>query len=141
MADAKLYAGRVVDDLPLMDHYLRHVNAMTAEALWAKSDIAAELAWRDGEIERLTAERDAALARDAATIELLKEIGPVLSECRWFLCDMHIWHIDTTIAASIDLLPKVDAVIVKAHAALGHPVSTTAAIDAIAQHQEKPDGN
>jgi len=37
----------------LGEHYLRHVSAMTGEGLHAKSDIAAELAWRDAEIERL----------------------------------------------------------------------------------------
>lgn len=35
------------------DHCIRHVSAMTAEGLHAKSDIAAELAWRDREIARL----------------------------------------------------------------------------------------
>lgn len=35
-------------------HYAVHVLAMTAEGLHEKSDIAAELAWRDSEIERLT---------------------------------------------------------------------------------------
>jgi len=34
-------------------HYSRHVEAMTVEGLHAKADIAAELAWRDAEIERL----------------------------------------------------------------------------------------
>jgi len=60
------------------------------------------------------------------TIDALKEVGPVLSECRWFLVDMHIWPPETTVAMSVDLLPKVDAVIVKAHAALGHPADSTA---------------
>jgi len=45
------YAKR--DHLALGEHYLRHVSAMTGEGLHAKSDIAAELAWRDAEIERL----------------------------------------------------------------------------------------
>ena len=48
------YAKR--DHLALGEHYLRHVSAMTGEGLHAKSDIAAELAWRDAEIERLRAE-------------------------------------------------------------------------------------
>lgn len=64
----------------------------------------------------------------AEKLEALKEVGPVLSECRWFLVDMHIWPPETTVAVSVDLLPKVDAVIVKAHAALGHPASTTSDI-------------
>lgn len=37
-------------------YYCRHVSAMTAEGLFAKSDIAAELAHRDMEIDRLKAE-------------------------------------------------------------------------------------
>lgn len=37
-------------------HYMRHLEAMTCEGLHAKSDIAAELAARDIEIERLRAE-------------------------------------------------------------------------------------
>jgi hypothetical protein len=34
----------------LEPYYLRHVSAMTSEALHSKSDIAAELAWRDARI-------------------------------------------------------------------------------------------
>jgi len=37
-------------------YYLRHVYAMTKEGLHGKSDIAAELAFRDMEIDRLKAE-------------------------------------------------------------------------------------
>lgn len=40
----------------LEPHYSRHVSAMTSEGLHAKSDIAAELAFRDLEIDRLTKE-------------------------------------------------------------------------------------
>lgn len=50
----KQYAAR---DLMAMDlagnYYIRHVSAMTREGLHSKSDIAAELAWRDLEIDRL----------------------------------------------------------------------------------------
>jgi hypothetical protein len=35
------------------NYYIRHVGAMTSEGLHAKSDIAAELAWRDMQIDRL----------------------------------------------------------------------------------------
>ena len=46
----KLYAER---DLELIGkHYARHVLAMTAEDLHSKADIAAELAWRDYQIEQ-----------------------------------------------------------------------------------------
>jgi hypothetical protein len=50
-ADAPLYAIR--DTERLGEHYTRHVAAMTTEGLHAKSAIAAELAYRDAEIERL----------------------------------------------------------------------------------------
>lgn len=49
----KLYAERDSDDL--CEYYFRHVMAMTAEGLHAKNKIAAELAWRDREIDRLRA--------------------------------------------------------------------------------------
>ena len=38
-------------------HYVRHAMAMTDEGLHRKSDIAAELAHRDIQVERLTAEQ------------------------------------------------------------------------------------
>lgn len=47
----KLYAER--DAIKQGQHYLRHVEVMTAEGLHSKADIAAELAHRDIEIERL----------------------------------------------------------------------------------------
>lgn len=51
LADQKLYAER--DLMAQGEHYARHIHAMTAEGLHAKSDIAAELAHRDIEIDRL----------------------------------------------------------------------------------------
>lgn len=39
------------DIIELGDAYLKHANAMTAEGLHDKGDIAAELAWRDERIE------------------------------------------------------------------------------------------
>lgn len=54
MVSEKLYADR--DPMALEPHYSRHVMAMTAEQLHWKSDIAAELSFRDKEIERLRAE-------------------------------------------------------------------------------------
>lgn len=53
----KHYADR--DILAQGDYYARHVMALTAESLHDKSDIAAELAHRDQEINRLRAELDA----------------------------------------------------------------------------------
>lgn len=49
----KLYAGR--DIRALGSYYMRHVCAMTAEDLHSKSDIAAELAWRDALIDEMLA--------------------------------------------------------------------------------------
>lgn len=45
------YAERDVEEYH--DLYLRHLMAMTTERLHSKMSIAAELAWRDSEIERL----------------------------------------------------------------------------------------
>lgn len=47
------YAERDIMADDIGQHYAKHVNAMTTEGLHAKSDIAAELAWRDAENERL----------------------------------------------------------------------------------------
>jgi hypothetical protein len=49
----KLYADRSRRDVE--PHYSAHVSAMTSEALHSKSAIAAELAFRDAEIEKLRA--------------------------------------------------------------------------------------
>lgn len=63
MSEEKQYAER---DLMAMDyagnHYCRHVSAMTREQLHSKSDIAAELGWRDLQIAELKAQRDALAA-------------------------------------------------------------------------------
>lgn len=52
----KLYAER--DIIALGQLYVDHVLAMTSEALHEKSDIAAELAWRDAQIQALREDRD-----------------------------------------------------------------------------------
>jgi len=44
------------DTRALGENFARHMSAMTAERLHKKADIAAELAWRDNEIDRLKAE-------------------------------------------------------------------------------------
>ena len=64
------YADR--DIIGLGQHYTRHVMAMTSERLHEKSDIAAELAWRDEQIERLRAEL-AACREDAERYRWLRE--------------------------------------------------------------------
>jgi len=51
---SKLYAER--DIIKQGNNYSRHTSAMTSEGLHSKSDIAAELAHRDIEIERLQAQ-------------------------------------------------------------------------------------
>lgn len=50
----KLYAERDIIDLG--EYYTKHISAMTDEGLHSKSDIAAELAFRDAEIDRLKKE-------------------------------------------------------------------------------------
>lgn len=47
----KLYAERNIEELG--EYYTKHISAMTSEGLRSKSDIAAELAFRDAEIDRL----------------------------------------------------------------------------------------
>lgn len=72
----KLYASR--DAIALGSHYTRHIEAMTVEDLHDKGDIAAELAWRDAEIERVKVERDATIrdvcSTDATTQTLFREL-------------------------------------------------------------------
>lgn len=53
LSDHQVYPA--VDEESLGVHYTRHVEAMTAEGLHDKGDIAAQLAVRDSEIERLRA--------------------------------------------------------------------------------------
>lgn len=58
---SKHYAERDIMELDeIGNHYINHVSAMTSEKLHGKSDIAAELGYRDMLIEKLTAERDVA---------------------------------------------------------------------------------
>lgn len=69
MSEEKQYAER---DLMGMDvagnHYCRHISAMTREQLHSKSDIAAELGWRDLQIAELKEQRDALAAENAALV-------------------------------------------------------------------------
>lgn len=64
----KFYGGR---DLVALDkagnYFCRHVSAMTSEGLHSKADIAAELAWRDQEIDRL--KREVATAYDRGRLD------------------------------------------------------------------------
>ncbi len=69
------YAER--DILKQGNHYMRHVAAMTTEGLYSKSDIAAELAHRDIEIERLklVIQEAEANTKDAQRYRWLREHG------------------------------------------------------------------
>lgn len=64
----KLYGPRNLPELE--PHYSRHVSAMTTEALHAKSEIAAELAWRDKRIAELE-----------ASIHLQSKFAPRCRQC------------------------------------------------------------
>lgn len=75
MSEPKQYADR--DRRALGGHYYRHVSAMTGEELHAKTAIAAELAWRDAQIETVTRERD--VAREALDVSE-KSVGEYMAE-------------------------------------------------------------
>jgi phage shock protein A len=70
----------------LEPHYTRHVAAMTAEVLHDKGDIAAELAYRDQQIEKVTTSLEASLqvnindtvALNRKLMELRQERGELL---------------------------------------------------------------
>lgn len=67
--EVKRYAERDAYELDKAgNYYCRHVSAMTGEGLHSKSDIAAELGWRDMQIDALLAERDE-LKRDVEILE------------------------------------------------------------------------
>lgn len=57
--ELKRYAERDIMEMDRAgNYYCHHVSAMTGEGLHSKSDIAAELGWRDMQIDALLAERD-----------------------------------------------------------------------------------
>lgn len=74
-----LYAERDAMELDQIGgHYFKHVMAMTSESLHSKSDIAAELGWRDCQIEQLEqqlAESQSKLEKLAAENAGLKSKG------------------------------------------------------------------
>lgn len=76
MNEVKQYAER---DLMAMDfagdHYCRHISAMTREKLNSKSDIAAELGWRDMQIANLQQQLTATTNSLTNTQEVLKSAG------------------------------------------------------------------
>lgn len=72
MSEVEQYGDR---DLMALDeaggHYIRHVDHMTSEKLHGKSDIAAELGWRDMQIAALKAERDALAAENLSLLNMV----------------------------------------------------------------------
>lgn len=80
------YAER---DLEALDkagsYYTRHVMALTSENLYNKSDIAAELAWRDMEIDRLKA--------DVKVMEGFADL--------WYYAEEHALEFETIVATYI----------------------------------------
>ncbi|AXH72139.1 MAG: Eae protein [Siphoviridae sp. ctdc_1] len=71
----KYYALRDAMEMDIAGgHYSRHVSAMTREELNSKSDIAAELGWRDWQIEKLQQQVDALAAENASTKSVIADI-------------------------------------------------------------------
>lgn len=63
MSEDNLYADRDIFQLDIDgNYYCRHVDRMTVEELHSKSDIAAELGWRDREIDNLKVKQKELLA-------------------------------------------------------------------------------
>ena len=56
MSEYKIGGRHIIELDQDGDYYFKHVMAMTKEELYSKNDIAAELGWRDREIDRLRAE-------------------------------------------------------------------------------------
>ena len=63
-----------VDPEDLGLHYIRHIDRMTVEGLHSKSDIAAQLALRDKEIEELRKENEALLSNYHKTCGLVADM-------------------------------------------------------------------
>lgn len=77
MSEVKQYAQREIMALDEAgNHYIRHVDHMTREKLHSKSDIAAELGWRDMQIAELKAQRDALAAEN----DQLRQINALCGE-------------------------------------------------------------
>lgn len=83
--------GEPPRDEQSVGYYCRHVNAMTREDLHMKSAIAAELAWRDIQIDRLRAEN--ANLRDRVEmledqIDSIDDVHTCSSKCKRPMCVM-----------------------------------------------------
>lgn len=81
-SNEQLYAVGKRECWKLGEHYSRHSLAMTAEGLDKKSDIAAELAVRDAEIERLQQQLQAMTERKDAVNETLAAVVKERNELR-----------------------------------------------------------
>jgi len=71
----KIYAQRDIESDRLSGHYMRHLDHMTTENLFGKSEIAAELAWRDAQIADLRVSVDALSKFKAYVHQRLDEAG------------------------------------------------------------------
>lgn len=78
----KLYADRDAMELDSVGgYYCKHVNAMTIESLHRKGDIAAELGWRDMQIDTLKAEIDEARGQVVGLAVELSVVEAIHTEC------------------------------------------------------------
>lgn len=113
MTEERLY-GHAHGLHELEPHYSRHVHAMTSEALHSKSDIAAELAWRDIEIRRL---RDENAILGTRLIKLLTEASeaPSFIQHRYHCAAVSLAHEEPEDVACtcgrMRLLDRIDAAI------------------------------
>lgn len=106
MSEVKQYAER--DAMALDDaggYYFRHVLAMTGEKLHSKGDIAAELGWRDMQIEQLKAERDALAIENVALKATVDAVIGVADNSDGIAG----WHKNGELASWYELLPELDA--------------------------------
>jgi hypothetical protein len=85
----KIYPDLSPEDLGR--HYMMHIDRMTVEELYSKSDIAAQLAWRDKQIEELRAEIDELLSYNRKIVDwtlegesIMKDAGPMFKLGVWW---------------------------------------------------------
>ena len=89
----KLYADRDIETQGQI--YMNHVNAMTAEGLHSKSDIAAELAHRDIRIAELEQDVKVAKGQYQGACDIIKQLeqqaqGDKLDAERWRILLHHV---------------------------------------------------
>lgn len=107
MSEDNQYAER---DLMALDeagnHYIRHVDHMTREKLHSKSDIAAELGWRDMQIAELKAQRDA-LAAEMSVVESIHDKCVFITDDDYDACPKNVKEIIRSLA--VMQIPATDA--------------------------------